>query len=1344
MRQSKYTILIATLIVGLSTAANNLYFSKIGMEQGLSQLSVTSIYQDELGTMWFGTRQGVNRYYGSSISVLQQIFNDSNAVNGVQIKNICGNKNGLVYIQTQNGVNYFNLRNEKFGVISDYPVNAISYGIRHLWIAEENKLYEYTETKKLYIELPDKSAIISKVLQTVDQKIILGTISSGIYIIDQNKKMRQILNGCSQVSDIFEDSKKNIWVGTWQNGLYKIDRAGNIFNYLPDSQKPGVSSNFVRAICEDSNGSLWIGTNKGLDRLFVENEVFIHYDSQENNNRQLSNESIWALLKDSQGSIWVGTYFGGVNYFNPDIDFYTFHNLENGLFKGKPFPVISTIIENGKDLFLCTEGDGLIIYDLSTKAYSVFNKKNSKGGLTSDNIKTAYFDKEDGILWLGTHLGGLVKFDVKNKTFKSIEIIKGAKRQDIVRAIVPYGQDLLFSTYIGLYRINKRTNEVSLFSSELKNNIRFIVDFKIMGDYFWLAGVGLYQYNVKTGKIESFFNKNDDPNSLSHNVISKLLIDSKNRLWIGTEGGGVNLYDATKNTFVRFNSENAGLNNNFISNILESTYGYLILSTTQGLSILDFENRKTYNYSTENGFPLNSLYNGGLLALSNGEIFAAGMNGMVSFREENLSTPKNSFNLNFINIWINNELILPGDQSFILKSSVSYTNKIKLNHKQRMLTIEFASNNYIKENQPVYRYRLLGVSNAWTTLPSEMNKLNFINLKAGNYELELEGISPFDSKVIARTDLKIEVLPPIYLTWYAYLFYFCVIIFLIWRYMLFSRSKLMLKTSLEYEKKEKEHIERVNQSKLRFFTNISHEFRTPLTLIAGQIDMLLQSHNIQPGVYNRILQVKRNIFNMQNLINELLEFRKSEQGHLSIKFSQQDIVKFIYEIYLSFLEYANYRQIKFEFECHDDQILIWFDPIQMQKVFYNIFSNAFKYTPKDGDIWVNLMQIGGTVRIQVIDSGIGINDDDIGKIFDRFYQAENGIQTDNRMPGTGIGLALTKNILEAHFAEIEVERNEKAGSCFTITLKKGDAHIPDELKTEVVDVDKDCITKINDLDSEFMREIIEAQVTDNVPDFSMLIVEDHDELREMLKEVFSPIYKIFTAKDGEEGLELTLKFKPEIVLSDLMMPKMSGSEMCSKIKSNFQVCHIPVVLLTAQTAVEYTIEGFRLGADDYITKPFNIKTLVTRCNNLVNGRKLLQEKFGKQADFSPRLIATNNLDRIFLEKAQKIIEDNIDNVDFNLAYFAQELALGRTKLFNKIKGVTGMTPNDFIMNVKMKKAAQLLIHHPEYNISNISDMLGFYSPKYFTKCFKEHIGVTPKVYRSKEEGIIEKTSENDN
>jgi signal transduction histidine kinase/DNA-binding response OmpR family regulator len=767
--------------------------------------------------------------------------------------------------------------------------------------------------------------------------------------------------------------------------------------------------------------------------------------------------------------------------------------------------------------------------------------------------------------------------------------------------------------------------------------------------------------------------------------------------------------------------------------MIESRLGYILISTTQGFSMLDVENNKIHNYGIENGLPLNSLFNGGMCQTIKGELFMAGMNGMVSFYEENLSIPHRSFNLNLVNLHINNKLVVPGDENNVLEATLPYTKTIELNHRQTMLTIEFAANNYIPANQPVYRYRLEGSSDAWTELPQGITKLNFMNLGAGKYKLVVEAISPADGKLIASTDLNIQVFPPFYFAWYAYLFYLMLIVFIVWRYVGFSRSRLLLQTSLTYEKKEKEHLEEVNQSKLRFFTNISHEFRTPLTLIVGQVDMLLQTHNIQPSIYNRILNVKRNTLNMQNLINELLEFRKTEQGHLHIKVSESDLVKFLYEIYLPFSEYANYRQIKFNFECQEPEIMLWFDQVQLQKVFYNLISNAFKYTPKDGTIRIIVEQDAHTASVKIMDSGIGITTDAIGRIFDRFYQAENGLQISNMVPGTGIGLALTKNILETHSAEIIVDSQPNVGSCFTVILKKGSSHFSEEQKTEFEDVDESCMRQMKEIDTEFIQELISAQVVDNEPLNSMLIVEDNDELRTMLQSIFEPIYKIFTAVDGQEGLAMTIEHQPDIVLSDVMMPNMSGSEMCSKIKHNFAVCHIPVVLLTAQTAIEFNIEGLRLGADDYITKPFNVKTLITRCNNLVNGRKLLQEKFSKQTDFTPRLIATNNLDREFLEKAQEIIEKNIENADFDVPFFSREMALGRTKLFSKIKGITGQTPNDFIITVKMKKAASLLTNNPEFNISDITYMLGFSTPKYFAKCFKEQFGVSPSTFRKGDE-----------
>ncbi len=1342
-------LLVLALYTLSAFAASDIYFSRIGIEQGLSQLSVNSIYQDELGAIWLATREGLNRYNGNSMDVLGPIPNDSNSLGESLILHVCGDKDGYVFIQTQNGVNEYNLRTSTMRLIQKQQVSSIAYGIQNLWIAENTKLYAYKNGKKnLYCTVNQSKSDIRKILQASDQRIFIGTLSSGVFVIDQNKKIRQVIPDCSQVSDIFEDSKKNIWVATWENGLYKIDRNGNTLNYRQTGIKSdkSISSDFVRAICEDNNDFLWIGTKKGLDRLTVESGIFKHYDSEEYNNRQLSNESVWSLLKDSQGTIWVGTYFGGVNYFNPEINFYTFHNLQKGVFQNKPFPIISTIIEyKAQILFLCTEGEGLIYYNVKDRTYKNFRANPADpNSLSNDNIKSAYFDRQNNELWLGTHLGGVSLFNTLTERFTQYKNIKPNWIQsNIVRAIIPYKDKLLVGTYNGLFLFDKQTHNFTLFSEKLQKLVSYNVDLKIdKSDNIWIASMnGVFRYNLNDGNINSYSYNANDSNSLSNNNTTKIFIDSKNRVWVATSGGGVNLFIAKTNSFKHYDTKHCGLINDYVSNLMESHFGYLIISTTRGFSMLDVENNKIHNYSSENGFPLSSLYNGGMGMTAKGELYLAGMNGMVSFYEENLSITHRPFYLNLTDLWINNKLVKPGDENHVLDVALSYTKSIKLNYKQSMLTIEFASDNYIPANQPVYRYRLEGFSDNWTDLPQSITKLNFMNLAAGKYKLVVQAISPVDGEMIVSTDLNIQISPPFYLAWYAYLFYILLIVFVVWRYIVFSRSRLLLETSLTYEKKEKEHLEEVNQSKLRFFTNISHEFRTPLTLIVGQIDMLMQMHNIQPAVYNRILNIKRNTLNMQNLINELLEFRKSEQGHLKIKVSQRDIVKFIYEIYLSFSEYANYRQIKFNLDCKDEQIMLWFDPVQMQKVFYNLISNAFKYTPKDGTINIGIEQNIDTVKISVMDSGIGISVDAIDKIFDRFYQAENGLQISNMVPGTGIGLALTKNIIELHSAEIQVESQLEVGSRFSVIIKKGSAHFSVDQKVDTEDIDASCLIQISEVDSEFMQEVINSQTANKAPENSMLIVEDNDELREMLMHIFEPIYQIYTAADGEEGLAMTIEHQPNIVLSDVMMPKMSGSEMCSKIKNNFSVCHIPVVLLTAQSAIEYSIEGLRLGADDYITKPFNIKILITRCNNLVNGRKILQEKFSRHTDFSARLIATNTMDREFLEKAQEVIEKYIDNSEFDVPFFSREMALGRTKLFSKIKGITGQTPNDFINTVKMKKAAALLNNNPEYNISDITYMLGFSSPKYFAKCFKEQFGVSPSTFRKGDDAIDETEDE---
>lgn len=1340
-------LLVLTFYVETS-ANSDIYFHKMSIEDGLSQLSVRTIYQDEFGDLWFGTREGINKFNGNSFEVIYPTFDDKNASQESLIYNICGDKKGLVFIHSQSGVIKYNLKNATFSTVTQNNVNHITYGIHNLWIAERKCIYTYDKDKKnKYVELETAKSSISCVFQASDMRIYAGTISSGVFVIDQNKNVKTIIKDCSEVTCFYEDNKKNIWIATLNSGVYKIERTGNIKHYTTNtiSQETTICSDYARTICQDNNGFIWIGTYKGLNKLNPETEQFTYYGSEKSSELFLSNESIWSLLKDNQGTIWVGTYFGGINYFNPDVNFYTFHDLQKGVLRNKPFPVISNIVEhdNNQSIFLCSEGCGLIYYNLMDKSYKVFlANDNDPNSIIANNIKAAYFDSEKEELWIGTHLRGVCVLNTQKWTFTKYPPIKPTwQNANNVHAIIPYKDDLLVATQNGLFILNKKKKTFTLFSNKLHKLTQVIHDIKIdKKQNLWIASInGLYKYNLESRNIRSYFYNVDIPTSLSHNNTVKILIDSKNRVWIATNGGGVNLYNDDTDDFIRYNKSQSGLINNYVSNLRESFLGKIIITTTKGLAVLDVEKNKLFNFSKSNGFPLNSLFSGGVNISHNGEVFIAGMNGMVSFFEETLTLQPKKFKLHFVNLWINNNLVTLNDQTGILDKSMPYTNKIHLNAKQKIVSLEFASNNYIQGDRVLYRYKLQGFSDSWIELQSN-NKINFMNLSPGKYNLIVEGVLRDDLSLIDSISLQIIISSPIYKTWYAYLFYVILISFITWRFIAFNRSKLLLKTSLDYEKKEKEHLENVNQSKLRFFTNISHEFRTPLTLIRGHVDMLLQTHNISPVIYNSILNIKRNTINMQNLINELLEFRKSELGHLQIKVSEHDIIGFINEIYLSFSEYANYMQITFEYEHQDNHIEIWFDAVQLQKVFYNLISNAFKYTPKGGEIKILVEQENENVIIKIFDSGIGISSAEINKIFDRFYQAENGIQINNSS-GTGIGLALVKNILKEHSAEIQVSSELNSGSCFIVTLKKGLSHFTEEqiINATHYDADITCIEQISELDQSFIQELVQIRIDKkNNPQYSILIVEDNAELRAMLKNIFEPLYKVYVANDGEEGLALTMKHMPDIVLTDLMMPKMSGIEMCSKIKSNFSICHIPVILLTAQTALEANIESLMLGADDYIIKPFDVKILISRCNNLVNNRKMLQDKFSKSETLPIKQLATNDLDRIFLEKAYDVINKFIEDADFDISTFSSEMALSRTNLFRKIKGVTGQTPNKFINTIRLHKSAELLSFHPEYSISEISYKVGFTSPKYFGKCFKDHYGMSPKDYRIKKNDFNKK------
>lgn len=1325
-------------VVSVCVLGQNITFSHLTTDDGLSQFSVNSLYIDERGIIWIGTREGLNRYNGNDIKSFKLNKNDPNSLFSNTVLRITGNQNGKVYLLCTDGVAEFDLYTEKFRTLLQGNADAIYYNDNKLYIGKREEVFIYNENTgnfDLFYHLAGKNIVLSCFHLDQKNNLWMGTTSNGLYCLSEDKKLSQpILKG--NIASIYEDASKDLWIGSWEEGLYHIKADGRMENLRHDPMNPNsLSSDFVRSCQEDNQGNLWIGTFNGLNRYEKSSGKFQWYAANDNQPGGLTHSSIWCIVKDKQGTIWLGTYFGGVNYFNPEYEIYTRYKVGKTEKEGLSSPIVGRMTEdkNG-NLWICTEGGGVNVYNRKNNTYRWYRHEEGKNSISHNNVKAIYYDPRNEIMWIGTHLGGLNKLDMRTNRFTVYRMKAGdptSLPSDIVRDIIPYQDKLVIATQNGVCLFNPSTGICQQLFKETKagREIGMVASlFFDKEETLWIAatGEGVYSYRFDSGKLTSYAHNPAIPNSLSNNNINSIMEDSDGNLWFSTSGSGLDRYRKETNDFENFDMQKDGLASDCIYEVFESTIqkGSLMLITNQGFSQFDYPQKRFYNYGTENGFPLTAVNENALFVTKDGEVFLGGIQGMISFWERKLHFTPKSYNIIFSRLLVNGKEVLPGDETGILEQSISHAPEIHLKADQSMFSIEYATSNFIPANKDEIVYRLEGFSDEWNHTYRKQTVITYTNLNPGKYTLVIK--SQRDDIEDAR--LLIFVLPSWYETWWAYLIYTIVTVSLLWYLIQNYNSRIKLRESLKYEKKHIEDLEALNQSKLRFFTNISHEFRTPLTLIMGQVETLMQVQTFTPNIYNKVLGIYKNSLQLRELITELLDFRKQEQGHMKIKVSKYNLVNFLYENYLLFLEYASSKQINFNFNKEEDDIEVWYDQKQMQKVINNLLSNALKHTKAEDTISINVSQKQDCAMIEIKDTGSGIAAAEIDKIFDRFYQTErlNSLDTG---AGTGIGLALTKGIIELHHGTIRVESEPGKGSSFIITLKLGNRHFTKEQivmdQSEIAIQQTDPVTpSMETLETKWKED-------DNkrLEDATMLIVEDNESIKQMLVSIFGTFYRIITASDGAEALEQIKKEMPSIILSDVVMSRMSGTELCKQIKTDFDTCHIPVVLLTARTAIEHNIEGLKIGADDYITKPFNTNLLVSRCNNLVNSRRLLQEKFSKQPQAFAQMLATNPMDKEMLDRAMTIIERHLDNPDFNVNIFAREMGMARTNLFTKLKAVTGQTPNDFILNIRLKKGAVMLRNNPELNITEISDRIGFSSSRYFSKCFKEIYHVSPLSYR---------------
>ena len=1148
-----------------------------------------------------------------------------------------------------------------------------------------------------------------------------------------------------------KDRSGNLWIGTWE-GLYRVDADENVTHFLHRPGSEGLSDNYVRCVMEDNAGYIWVGTFRGLDCYHPATGRWSHYIHQDYNPNSLSHNSVLALHEDSHHNVWVGTYYGGVNFFTPyplNKQFYTASSEHRDRLS---FPFVGRMTEDDAgNLWICTEGGGLNKLNPVTGEFTRYtHQEGNPHSVGNNNLKSIFYHQPTQRLYVGTHTGGLSIFDIRRNTFSRTT---GSPQlaANIINEIQSYKDGLAILTHGGPFFMDLQSETFSPFpggasvAELLRKTFTYETFFIDSREHLWLAlsAGGLICIHLPSGRIEKFETNADNPSSIGKFKVVHIFESSDGELYFGTIGSGLFKYRPQNHSFHVYNVQNHSLPNNYCYYIRESSLNHkLLLLHNKGLSVFNPQTEtveQTYHLFQQNYSQGSTLY-----VSRDGTLYIGGANGLASLSEAYLYSSPGEERLCFEKLLIFNREVLPDDGSGILHETLARTSGIRLKHDQNHVTVTFSSFNYLSERNKVYEYRFENLDKEWT--PATGHSITYTNLPPGNYTLRVRAVEPAAAGA-EEISLDIHVAAPFYANPYAYTLYALLLAAVLGLFLHFKLRQARLQSSLEGERKEKERIEELNQSKLRFFTNISHEFRTPLTLIIGQLEAIMQINKLEPSVYKRIVRVYKNSWHMRNLITELLDFRKQEQGYLKLKVEERDLVPFIHEIYNSFYEYAQMRNISYSFRHAEDSIHAWFDPVQLQKVIFNLLSNAFKYTGEGGAVTVSLRQTSTQVLISVSDNGAGIPEEAIQKIFDRFYQAD--FTPSSLSLGTGIGLALAKGIMEAHHGKIEIKSKVGEGSEFMLSLLLGNGHF-DKADFAVGKQQASAVYLENSssplppaavsagaevsVDMTGGDDKTEAANGGNKP--VLLLVEDNEDLLEMLHDLFSTFYEVHTARNGREGLAAAEQLQPDLIVSDVMMPEMSGKEMCYKLKNNVELSHIPIVLLTAQNSVEYIVEGYMFGADDYVTKPFNVKILLARCSNLIRNKQQLITHYSKlpATQITETMPAVNTHDKELLDKSIAIVKKNFESPDFDVTSLASALCMGRSKLYMQFKQMIGLTPNEFILKVKLDEAMSMLKNQPDLNISEISTALGFSSPRYFSKCFKAFFGVAPQgVRRRKEE-----------
>ena len=1356
----KVLLCSACIVIEVYPQIQEPIFEHYTTDHGLSGSIVRSIIQDKEGYLWFGTYSGLDRFDGITFKSYKNIPGDTTSISNGYVQCLLEDQGGNLWIGTTNGLDKFDRSTETFihyKITTDIHVNEsnniLSIAVDHngiLWVGTAYGLIRLN---------PVNGTFISFRHDTLDYASLSHERVNALYI----------------------DSNKDLWVGT-NRGLDKYDRkTGSFIHYWHDPvYKPGrnrlgvLEKYCITSLYEDNTGVLWIGTTGGLLELDPQREKFLLHGSDSNDSTTLSFHHVTSIHEEDDNSIWVGTWVG-LNLMNKKTKRFSRIYHDDKIPTSVSHSNISSILkERSGTLWVTTFGGGVNKLNRTTSPFRQYFIHSWRETDRFSSASILYLsNSHDGTLWVATPTD-LLKFDPQREQFwpsnlnRNVRIVaedrqgnlwinnnissgRGLIKMEInghITTITDSSGNELFwlinefivdndSTLwactadgVGLIKINTRSNSFSVVY-EYPGNIQTI--YKSKDGLIWIAPVesGLLCFDPSTNEImNNYISDPNNPGSLSGNTVLTIHEDEQGNLWLGTNMG-LNKYDRIKQEFYSYTESN-GLPHNWVYKIFEDAHNNLWLTTLKGVSKFNPHTETFNNYDILHGLVAVERAGIGLRA-NNGEIYLDSPGGLIRFHPDSIRD----------NPYIPPIVIT---SISVMGENMPYQDQINLIHSMNDLTFEFAALNYVRSEKNLYAYKLEGLDDDWSFAGTK-RYVSYNNLNPGEYTFRVRGSNNDGIWNEDGAAVKIIILPPWWKRMWAYLLYMVVlgsIVFIMWNAQL---KKIKIQHQYEMSQFEARKLHEVDEMKLRFFTNVSHEFRTPLMLILGPVEDILKRTKELKTEQNVSL-IKRNAGRLLGLVNQLLDIAKFESGNMKLQAVPRNIIPLVKSLVLSFTAYAERKQIALAFNSTGDEIIVYLDRDKMEKIITNLLSNAFRFTPVGGMIEINVKSVPscdslfdkqvnqeGFVEISVSDTGIGIPEEKLPKIFDRFYQVD-GSHT-REQGGTGLGLSLTKELVKLHKGEIEVESVAGKGTIFRISFPLGKGHLkPEEIGgTEVEqgkEIDDDGIGKIgeayeeethNNIKPEFDVEIFE---NNSLP--LLLLVEDNPDMRQYIKDNLKNEHRVLEAHDGVDGWDKSIEHIPDLIISDIMMPKMDGFTLCDKLKTDEKTSHIPVILLTAKATKEDKLTGYESGADDYILKPFEPDELKARIKNLIEQRKRIHEDFRKNGIPGLNLANITPVDKKFLQNAYDIITQHIADKSFGVEVFAKELCVSKSLLRKKIISLTGEPPVEFIRKVRLHKAVKL-IEHKFGNLSEIALEVGFSNPAYFSECFKRQFGVSPSQYK---------------